>query len=244
MKITALSLFPEMFAPMEQSIMKRAADNNLLEFSVINFRDFAKSKHKNVDDEPYGGGAGMLLKPEPVFDCIDEVILRDESKNRKIILMTPQGDTFNQSIAKELSGCDHLVFICGHYEGYDERIRTLADMELSIGDYVLTGGELSSMVVMDSVMRLVPGVLGEEESHETDSFSEGLLEHPHYTRPREYRGMTVPFVLLNGNHEEIRKWRRKESLKRTLKRRPELIDSLKLSKEDIKFLEEIRREEI
>jgi tRNA (guanine37-N1)-methyltransferase len=243
-RIAVFTIFPEMFAgPLGASILKRAQEQGLVSFSIVNFRDYAESKHKNVDDEPFGGGAGMLLKPEPVFNAFEAVLGSKEAYCGKVVLMSPQGMPFSQRIAEQLAGEEDLVFICGHYEGYDERIRGLADMELSIGDYVLTGGELPAMVVIDSLCRLIPGVLGEEESHRTDSFAEGLLEHPHYTRPREYRGMMAPEVLLSGNHEEIRRWRRKESLRRTWQRRRALLDGAVLTDEDRQFLEEIQREE-
>lgn len=246
MKITVLTIFPEMFdGPMGASIMKRARQQGLLEFQAVDFREYAASKHKNVDDEPFGGGAGMLLKPEPIYAALEDVIGDREAFRRrgKVLLMSPQGHPYTQEKALDLAAGEELVFICGHYEGFDERIRLLADEELSIGDYVLTGGELPAMVIIDSICRLIPGVLGEAESHQTDSFSEGLLEHPHYTRPRDFRGMEVPEVLFSGNHELIRRWRRKESLRRTWQRRRELLRRVPLSAEDQKFLEEICREE-
>lgn len=244
MKITILTIFPEMFeGPLSASILKRAREQGLLTFETVNFRDYALSKHKNVDDVPFGGGAGMLLKPEPIFAALEAVRGPKEAYRGKVILMSPQGASFTQQAAARLAREQELIFICGHYEGFDERIRTLADEEISIGDYVLTGGELPAMVVIDSLCRLIPGVLGEAASHEADSFSDGLLEHPHYTRPREFRGMEVPEVLLSGNHEEIRRWRRKEALRRTWLRRRELLEAADLSREDQKFLEEICREE-
>lgn len=244
MKITILTIFPEMFeGPLSASILKRAREQGLLTFETVNFRDYALSKHKNVDDVPFGGGAGMLLKPEPIFAALEAVRGPKEAYEGKVILMSPQGAPFSQQTAARLAREQELIFICGHYEGFDERIRTLADEEISIGDYVLTGGELPAMVVIDSLCRLIPGVLGEAASHEADSFSDGLLEHPHYTRPREFRGMEVPEVLLSGNHEEIRRWRRKEALRRTWLRRRELLETVDLSREDQKFLEEICREE-
>ncbi len=244
MKITILTIFPEMFeGPLGASILKRAREQGLLTFETVNFRDYALSKHKNVDDVPFGGGAGMLLKPEPIFGALEAVRGPKEAYEGKIVLMSPQGSPFTQQTAARLAREQELIFICGHYEGFDERIRTLADEEISIGDYVLTGGELPAMVVIDSLCRLIPGVLGEAASHEADSFSDGLLEHPHYTRPREFQGMAVPEVLLSGNHEEIRRWRRKEALRRTWLRRRELLEVAELSREDQKFLEEICREE-
>ena len=233
---------------MNSSILKRARQQGLLEFRTVDFREYAVSKHKNVDDEPFGGGAGMLLKPEPIYAALEDTVGDPKAyrSRGRIILMSPQGRPYTQEKARQLSREQELVFICGHYEGFDERIRFLADEELSIGDYVLTGGELPAMVLIDSICRLIPGVLGEEESHQTDSFSAGaggLLEHPHYTRPRSFRGMEVPEVLFSGNHELIRRWRRKESLRRTWQRRRELLRRAALTAEDQKFLEEICREE-
>ncbi|MCL1805238.1 MAG: tRNA (guanosine(37)-N1)-methyltransferase TrmD [Clostridiales bacterium] len=244
MNITVFTIFPEMFAgPLNASILRRAQDQGLLGVEIVNFRDHAVSKHRNVDDEPFGGGAGMLLKPEPIFAAFEAIAGPKEDYKGKVILMSPQGVPFTQEIAAGLAAQQDLAIICGHYEGFDERIRRLADVELSIGDYVLTGGELPAMVVIDSVSRLIPGVLGEEESHRSDSFSEGLLEHPHYTRPREFRGMTTPDVLISGNHEEIRRWRRKESLRRTWLRRRALLETAKLTPEDRQLLDEIYGEE-
>lgn len=240
MHIDILTLFPEMIDGVFQaSILKKAQEKSKLSYNLVNFRDFSESKHNKVDDYPYGGGAGMVLAPQPVFDAI-EGVTKDLRKKPRIILMCPQGETFNQKKAEELAQEDHLIFICGHYEGYDERIREyLATDEISIGDYVLTGGELGAMVVVDSVARLLPGVLGNVESTLEDSFSTGLLEHPHYTRPADFRGMAVPDILLSGNHAKISEWRKKESLKRTLKRRKELLDFSKLALEEQKMLDEI-----
>ena len=244
MKITVFTLFPEMFeGPLDASILKRAREQGLVQLSIINFRDYAVSKHKNVDDEPFGGGAGMLLKPEPIYAAFEAVAGPKERYGGKVILMSPQGVPFSQEIASSLAEEEELLILCGHYEGFDERIRRLADLELSIGDYVLTGGELPAMVIIDSLCRLIPGVLGEDESHRADSFSEGLLEYPHYTRPRTFRGMAVPDVLVSGNHEDIRRWRRKESLRRTWRRRRTLLEAATLTAEDLRMLEEIRREE-
>ena len=244
MRITVFTLFPEMFdGPMDASILKRARDRGLLSFSAVNFRDYAESRHKNVDDEPFGGGAGMLLKPEPIYTAFEAVLGPKKDFGGRVILMSPQGVPFSQQMAADLAGEEELAVICGHYEGFDERILHLADLELSIGDYVLTGGELPAMVVIDSLCRLIPGVLGRDESCQADSFSRGLLEHPHYTRPRTFRGMSVPEVLISGNHEEIRRWRRKESLRRTWRRRRDLIPALFLTGEDARLLEEIRLEE-
>ncbi|SOC38018.1 tRNA (guanosine(37)-N1)-methyltransferase TrmD [Salinicoccus kekensis] len=221
MNIHYLTLFPEMYdGVLNSSILKRAKDKGIVDYNLINFRDYSNSKHNKVDDYPYGGGAGMVLKPEPVFEAMDDL----EVDNARVILLCPQGAPFNQKMAEDLSTEEDIVFICGHYEGYDERIRTLVTDEVSIGDYVLTGGELASMTMTDAIVRLIPDVISKQESHEQDSFSTGLLEHPHYTRPREYRGMKVPEVLLSGDHKKIEEWRRDESLKRTRERRPDLLE--------------------
>jgi tRNA (guanine37-N1)-methyltransferase len=236
MKIDVLSLFPEMFTGVfEQSILKKARDKGVASYHVTNFRDFADNKHNKVDDYPYGGGAGMVLMPQPIFDAVDHVKkgVREDSKPPRILLMTPQGERFTQKHAENLSEEDNLIFLCGHYEGFDERIREhLVTDELSIGDYVLTGGELAAMVIIDSVVRLLPGALGNEVSAVTDSFSSGLLEHPQYTRPENFRGLKVPNVLLSGNHAKIEEWRKAESLKRTKERRPDLLDTYKLTKDE------------
>lgn len=243
MKIDVLTLFPEMIkGPMSHSIMKRAQERDLIDINIINFRDYGQGKHKLVDDIPYGGGAGMLLKPEPLFEAMDDIQANTTTKPR-VILMDPAGRPFTQSVAEELAEEEHLVFICGHYEGYDERIRTLVTDEISLGDYVLTGGELASLVMIDATVRLLPEVLGNNESALLDSHSSGLLEHPHYTRPAEYRGMVVPEVLRNGNHKLIDEWRRKESLKRTFLRRPDMLKNSELSKEDLAYLEELKEQE-
>ncbi|KZE65850.1 tRNA (guanine-N1)-methyltransferase [Fictibacillus phosphorivorans] len=241
MKIDVLSLFPDMFSGVfGQSILKKAQEKSAVKFQVIDFREYSTNKHRNVDDYPYGGGAGMVLTPQPLFDAVEQLTSQSEAKPR-IILLCPQGERFSQSKAEELAEEEHLIFLCGHYEGYDERVREyLVTDEISIGDYVLTGGELGAMVVIDAVTRLLPGVLGKEESHLQDSFSTGLLEHPQYTRPADFRGMKVPDVLLSGNHKNIEDWRRKESLKRTYNRRPDLLENKALSKEDEKWLQEIK----
>lgn len=212
------------------SILKKAEEKEAVSYNVVNFREFSKDKHRTVDDYPYGGGAGMVLKPQPIFDAVDH-LKRDSKDKPRIILLCPQGETYNQKKAEQLSKEDHLIFICGHYEGYDERIREhLVTDEISIGDYVLTGGELGAMVVIDSVVRLLPGVLGNDESPIYDSFSSGLLEHPHYTRPADFRGMKVPEVLLSGNHQKIKEWRINESLNRTKNRRPDLLEEYIIEK--------------
>ncbi len=230
MHIDILTLFPEMLEGIfEASILKKAQEKESFTYQLINFRDYTENKHKKVDDYPYGGGAGMVLTPQPVFDAVD-AIQEKANKKPRIILMCPQGEPYTQKKAEELAEEEHLVFICGHYEGYDERIREhLVTDEISIGDYVLTGGELGAMVVVDSVVRLLPDALGNEASAKEDSFSTGLLEHPHYTRPANFRGMAVPEILLSGDHGKIAEWRKKESLKRTLQRRPELIQEAALT---------------
>lgn len=241
MQIHVLSLFPEMFSGVfGSSIIKKAQEKGAVELAVTDIREYSENKHKQVDDYPYGGGAGMVLKPEPMFKAV-EAITKD--RKPRVILMCPQGERFNQKKAEELSKEDDLVFLCGHYEGYDERIRThLVTDEISIGDFVLTGGELPAMTIIDSIVRLLPGVLGQQDSHIQDSFSTGLLEHPHYTRPAEFRGMKVPDVLLSGNHAKIAEWREEQSFKRTLERRPDLIEALELTDKQLKIIAEIKSE--
>lgn len=241
MKIDYLTLFPEMFdGVLNHSILKRAQDKNIIEVNTVNFRDYAENKHNQVDDYPYGGGQGMVLKPEPVFNAMKDLKHTDKTR---VILMCPQGRPFSQAIAEELSEAEHIVFICGHYEGYDERIReNLVTDEISMGDYVLTGGELPAMTMTDAIVRLIPGVLGNEQSHQDDSFSDGLLEFPQYTRPREYKGMTVPDVLLSGNHANIEKWRHAQKLIRTLHKRPDLLEKYQLSDKDKEFLESYKNQ--
>ena len=221
MKIDVLTLFPAMFAgPLDESIIKRARDAGLLDLTIHQLRDYTHDRHKTVDDRPFGGGPGMLLKPEPVFEAVEK-IAREKTR---VILMSPSGRPFTQAIARELAGLDDLLFVTGHYEGFDERIREqLADDELSIGDYVLTNGALPVMVVVDAVTRLLPGVLGDDESSSDESFSGAQLEYPHYTRPAEFRGLKVPDVLLSGNHAEIAKWRAEQAKVRTQARRPDLL---------------------
>ena len=219
-----LTLFPAMFAgPLDESIIRRAREGGHLELAVHDLRDWTHDRHRTVDDEPYGGGPGMLLKPEPVFEAVEE--LADEET--RVILMTPQGRPFKQALARDLAASVRLLLICGSYEGFDERIRTLAHGELSIGDYVLTNGALPAMVVIDAVTRLLPGVLGDDASSADESYSEGTLEYPQYTRPAEYRGLKVPEVLLSGHHAEIEKWRSEQAKERTRKRRPELLEDKK-----------------
>ena len=244
MKIDILSLFPEMFeGVLHSSIMKKAQENEAVTFDVTNFRDFSENKHRKVDDYPYGGGAGMLLKPEPLFAAVESVTAGTTTSSR-VILLCPQGERFTQAKAEELSKEEHLVFICGHYEGYDERIReNLVTDELSIGDFVLTGGELAAMSIVDSVVRLLPNVLGNTDSPVLDSFSTGLLEHPQYTRPANFNGMEVPEILLSGNHAKIDQWREEQSLLRTYERRKDLLATAPLSDYQKKLLEKLKREE-
>jgi tRNA (guanine37-N1)-methyltransferase len=248
MRIDVLTLFPDMFAGVfGSSILGKARDKGIVSLNTVNFRDFSNNKHNTVDDTPYGGGGGMVLKAEPIFGAVEHIVERQSEqtadKKPRIILMCPQGKTFSQEIAQELSNESHLIFVCGHYEGYDERIRGfLVTDELSVGDYVLTGGELPAMVVVDAVVRLLPGVLGNEQSAVTDSFSDGLLEYPHYTRPAEFRGWKVPDALLSGHHAEIVKWRRKQSLERTLVRRPDLLEHAELTPEERRWLKALRLE--
>lgn len=240
MRFSILTLFPEMFSSLQESILRRAQDTGLIEIKLINFRDYAVSKHKNVDDVPYGGGAGMVLKPEPLFAAVRD--LPESVGKRRIILVSPQGKVFNQKLAVELSQYNDLVFICGHYEGFDERIRELADEEISIGDYVLTGGELAASVIIDAVARLIPGVLGHSTSLQEESHSTGVLEYPHYTRPVDFEGRPVPEILLSGHHANIERWRRKEALLRTFLRRPDLITGLTFLPSDYSLLEELGTE--
>lgn len=238
MRLDVLTLFPEMFAPLDISIIKRARDKNIVDINVHNIRDFSNDKHKRVDDYPYGGGSGMVMMADPVYNAV-EYIKNKNSEKPRVILMSPAGKIFSQETARELSMENHIIFICGHYEGIDERIMPMVDDSISIGDYVLTGGELASMVVIDATCRMIPGVLSSNESYENESFYEGLLEYPQYTRPETYRGMKVPDVLLSGHHENVRKWRRYQSLKKTMELRPDLLDMESLSKEDVKFLKMI-----
>ena len=278
MRIDVLTIFPEMCEGVfRSSILGKAQEKGLVTLNAVNFRDYSGNKHQTVDDYPYGGGGGMVLKPEPIFAAVEAMIaqqaeaertqLREEGhtpaaedpdvpnvpntdglngpnrlerKRPRVILMCPQGEPFTQAKAEELAQESHLILVCGHYEGYDERIREhLVTDELSIGDYVLTGGELPAMVVTDSVVRLLPGVLGNESSAVTDSFSPGLLEYPHYTRPADFRGWTVPDVLVSGHHAKVEQWRKEQSLRRTVERRPDLLESIELNEADRKLLERI-----
>lgn len=242
MRIDVLTIFPEVIrCGVDYSIVKRAQEKAAVSVHVHNIRDFTEDAHRTTDEPPYGGGAGMVMKPEPIFKAAEHVKAEHWTGESRIILMAPQGRLLNQGIASELAACPHLVFVCGHYEGVDERVREhLVSDEISIGDYVLTGGELPALVVMDSVVRLIPGVLGGEQSALEESFSDGLLEYPQYTRPADFRGWTIPEVLLSGHHAEIARWRRMQSLKCTLERRPDLLDSARLSDEDRKLLQQLK----
>lgn len=237
MKIDILTLFPEMFAPLEHSIVGKAQTKGLLEINYHNFRENAE-KARHVDDEPYGGGQGMLLRAQPIFDTFDKIA----AKKPRVILLDPAGQQFNQSYAEDLAQEGKLIFICGHYEGYDERIKTLVTDEISLGDFILTGGELAAMTIIDATVRLIPEVIGKEASHQDDSFSSGLLEYPQYTRPYEYRGMKVPDVLLSGHHKNIRLWRLEQSLRKTWERRPDLLEHYQFTQEEKQLLEKIKSE--
>lgn len=234
MKIDVLTLFPEMFGIFNHSILGRAINNNIIELNTFNIRDFTLDKHKKTDDYPYGGGAGMVMTPQPVVDCIRHV----KKKNKgKVIFLGPRGVKFDQNLAKQLSSEAELIFVCGHYEGIDERVYKHFDMEISLGDFVLTGGEMACIPIIDSIARLIPGVLSNTESFVEESFYDGMLEYPQYTRPEVFEDEKVPDVLLSGHHENIRKWRRYQSLKITMERRPDLYSNIKLSKEDGKILD-------
>jgi len=241
MIFTILTLFPSIFeSPLNETLIKKARDRDLLQFNIINIRDFATDIHRTCDDAPFGGGAGMVMKVELMHSAMEHV-------NRvygrpRYVLFTPHGRTFSQETAARFSRIPHLALLCGRYEGVDERILSLVDEEVSIGDYVLSGGEAAALVIIDAVSRLIPDVLGNEASPVDESFGEGLLEYPQYTRPREFMGMEVPGVLLSGNHEEIRKWRRKESLRRTILKRPDLMERFQPTKEDASFIRQIMEE--
>ena len=246
MRFHILTIFPGMFdGPLSESLLRRARDSGLIEVHLHDVRDHTHDRHRRVDDYPFGGGPGMVMKPEPLFEAVEHVRQSASlSDSTPVILMTPQGRGLDQTLVEELTTHPDLVLICGRYEGVDERVRQhLATDEISVGDYVLSGGELAAMVVIDAVARLVPGVVGCAESPDNDSFSSGFLQHPLYTRPAEYRGMTVPEVLLSGNHAQIARWQRLHALRRTLDRRPDLLDGAvidELSEEDLRFLDEIR----
>ena len=237
MKFDVLTLFPEMFEPLKQSIIKRASEKKLIDINLVNIRDFSEDKHNKVDDTPYGGGAGMLMKP----DVVDRAYNSVKSENAKVIYLTPQGKMLNQKIVKDLSKQEHLILLCGHYEGIDQRVLDkIVDEEISIGDYVLTGGELPAMVLIDSVSRYVEGVLS-NESTEEESFSNGLLEYPQYTRPEVFDNVKVPDVLISGHHENIRKWRRERSLENTFKKRPEMLENIELTKNEKDYIEKLKK---
>ena len=240
-----LTLFPLMFdSPISASILKRAREAGLIEVNIHDIRDFARGKHKQADDRPYGGGSGMVMMPQPIADALKSIPGAGEHERRCILLLSPQGRQFDQSFAEDLAEFDRLVFICGHYEGIDERIRDLyVDEEISLGDYVLTGGELGAMVVIDAVSRLVPGVVGDPESLVEESFSDGLLEYPHYTRPEVFEGRRVPEVLLSGHHENIRRWRRSQRIRRTAVRRPDLLSDGQFTREERELLEAVVKEQ-
>lgn len=235
-----LTLFPEFFdSPLRQSVIGKAVAKGLIQVSCHNLRDFTTDRHRTTDDYPYGGGHGMVMKVEPMVAAIEA--LKASRPGAPVVMTTPQGERFTQETAMEFAATGSVIILCGRYEGYDERIREFADREVSVGDYVLSGGEIPALVMVDAVSRLVPGVLGEPASSEADSFSAGLLEHPQYTRPEEFRGMAVPEVLLSGNHALIEKWRRREALRRTFLKRPDLLDVAELTEEDRAFIEELRR---
>lgn len=237
MKFDILTLFPEMFEPLKRSIIGRAIEKGIIDINIIDIRDFSKDKHKKVDDTPYGGGAGMVIRPDVVYDAYSSI----KNDNAKTIYMSPQGKVLDQNIVENLSKENHIILLCGHYEGIDQRVLDeIKPEEISIGNYVLTGGEIPAMALIDSVSRYVDGVLN-KESIDEESFSNGLLEYPQYTRPEIFKGNKVPEVLLTGHHENVRKWRRKESIKNTYLKRPSLLENVKLSKEDVKYLEEIKK---
>jgi tRNA (guanine37-N1)-methyltransferase len=237
-----LTIFPEIFrSPLSESLIKKALDKGILQVRIWNLRDFTQDKHRTTDDYPYGGGAGMVMKADPIFRAVEQI--KSNNPGARTLLLTPQGERFHQGLARDLSEHKHWILICGRYEGLDERVRLgVVDRELSIGDYVLNGGEIPALVFLEVVSRYVPGFLGSEQSVEEESFSDGLLEYPQYTRPPVFRGMEVPEVLLSGKHAEIKRWRRRESLKRTYLRRPDLLEKVDLSEEDLAFLAELKNQ--
>lgn len=240
MDITILSIFPKMFQALDQSLIGKAQEKDLVNIDVVDFRDFTTNKQNHVDDAPYGGGAGMLLQAQPIYDAMDYVEKKKPGKKR-VVLLDPAGKTFNTKMAKDFAKEDQLVFICGHYEGFDERVKDLVTDEVSIGDYILTGGELPTMSMIDATLRFVPGVLGNSFSAEEESFSNNLLEYPQYSRPADFRGKKVPDVLISGDHEKIRLWRLEQALKKTLERRPDLLEHASLTDEEKKLLRKIRQ---
>lgn len=239
MKFDIFSLFPGMFMPyLQESILQRAQQNGLIQVDIHDIRAYTTDKHHVTDDTPYGGGGGMVMKPEPIFSAVEHVL--GSAPACPVILLTPQGRPFTQQIAMDYSQLEHLAIVCGRYEGVDERVRQhLVTDEISIGDFVLTGGELPALMIIDAVSRLLPGVLGDPDGAMDDSFASGLLEYPHYTRPADFRGWTVPDVLVSGNHAEINRWRRQQALERTFRRRPDLLEKMTLTKEDLKFLAQL-----
>lgn len=237
MRIDILTLFPEMFSNLEYSIVGRARNAGKIDINFHNFRDFATNNQKHVDDMPYGGGQGMLLMPQPIFDTLDSF----PHEKARVLMMDPAGRTFDQAFAEELATEEQLVFLCGHYEGFDDRIKTLVTDEVSLGDYVLTGGEAAASVMIDATVRLLPNVIGKKASHEDDSFSSGLLEYPQYTRPENFRGLKVPEVLMSGHHENIRKWRLTESLAKTLRLRPDLLASYDCDEEALEIVAQLQK---
>ena len=245
MNIKVMTLFPEMFSgPLGNSIIQRARENNIINIDCINIRDYAENKHKKVDDYPFGGGPGMVMTPQPILDCYDHIVHElgmEEGKKTRVIYLSPKGKTFDQDMAVELSKENALIMLCGHYEGVDQRVvDEIVTDEISIGDYVLTGGEIPAMVIIDAISRLIPGVLSQDKSFEEESFYSGLLEYPQYTRPREFRGRIVPDILTSGNHSKIDEWRRNKSLELTYERRPDLLKHVNLSKKDKVFLDHIK----
>jgi tRNA (guanine37-N1)-methyltransferase len=239
-----LTIFPEIFrSPLSESLIKKALDKGIIQVRIWNLRDFTEDKHRTTDDYPYGGGAGMVMKADPIFRAVEEI--RTNNPEARTLLLTPQGERFHQGLARGLSEQKHWILICGRYEGLDERIRlSIVDREISIGDYVLNGGEIPALVFLEVISRYVPGFLGSEQSVEEETFSDGLLEYPQYTRPPVIRGMEVPEVLLSGNHAEIKRWRRRESLKRTYLRRPDLLEKADLSEEDLEYLAELKSQKV
>lgn len=240
-RVDIVTIFPEAFAYLDHSILMRARERGVLQVVLWNLRDFTTDRHRIVDDAPYGGGAGMVMKPEPFFAAVDAIRAASPHTTPRIILTSPQGERFTHAVAQKWAAQGHLIILCGHYEGIDERVRLgLATDEISIGDYVLTGGELPAMVCVDAVARFIPGVVGDAASVEADSFADGLLDHPHYTRPPEFRAMKVPQVLLSGNHEAVRRWRQAQRLRRTMARRPDLLTADALGEEDRRVLDEVK----
>jgi tRNA (guanine37-N1)-methyltransferase len=242
MRFDILTIFSDLFtAYLDQGVLGRAVQGGIVDIRIVNIRDFASGTHKTTDDRPYGGGDGMVMKPGPIYRALESV--ERVGQRQQVVLLSPQGERLDQALAWDLAGLDQIILICGRYEGVDDRIRSShVDRELSIGDYVLSGGELAALVIMEAVGRLIPGVLGGERSHLEDSFEDGLLEYPQFTRPRVFQGVEVPDVLLSGDHERIRVWRRTESLRRTLKRRPDLLERARLTPEDEAILEELQRD--